>query len=302
MRRALSLRRSRPSEFRHVRRHLLQAPHVDLRPLQDDEPLTDWVRDRTLSGVGDDPFEHQQHRPWPLPRTPWVMRQRWEDLLFAHWRCSSAALRALVPAALDIDVVDGDAWIGVVPFRMSGVGLRGVPGVPGARAFPELNVRTYVRHRGTPGVWFFSLDAASPLAVTVARMWFHLPYFRAEMRVSSDADGVRYSSGRRHAGAADAAFDARYGPSGPVTPAEPGSLAHWLTERYCLFAAARDGRLWRGDIHHAPWPLQPAWAQISVNTMAHASGVELPAGSPLLHFARRLDVRLWAPSALRSPS
>ena len=228
------------------------------------------------------------------------MRQRWEDLLFAHWRCSIDTLRALVPPSLEIDCFDGEAWLGVVPFQMRDVGMRGLPGVPGARDFPELNVRTYVRHQDRPGVWFFSLDAASPLAVSIARMWFHLPYFRAEMQVTPNGDAVRYSSGRRHAGAPDAAFDARYGPSGPVALAAPGSLDHWLTERYCLYAGAEDGRLWRGEIHHAPWPLQPAWAQISLNTIAHAAGIELPPTPPLLHFARRIDVRIWMPRKVRS--
>jgi uncharacterized protein YqjF (DUF2071 family) len=235
-----------------------------------------------------------------MPRTPWVMRQRWEDLLFAHWTCSRETLRALIPAPLEIDTFESDAWLGVVPFRMSGVGLRGLPGLPGARAFAELNVRTYVRHGDKPGVWFFSLDAASPLAVSMARAWFHLPYYRAEMHVSASGEAVRYSSGRTHAGAPDAAFDARYGPTGPVALAAPGSLEHWLTERYCLYAGARDGRLWRGEIHHAPWPLQPAHAQISLNTMSQAARIELSTAPPLLHFARRLDVRLWAPSRLTS--
>ena len=225
------------------------------------------------------------------------MRQRWEDLLFAHWRCSRAVLRDRVPASLEIDTFDGDAWIGVVPFRMANVGLRALPGVPGATAFPELNVRTYVRRDDRPGVWFFSLDAASAIAVRLARAWFRLPYFDAEMHVSANGDHVRYSSARTHAGAPEASFDARYGPSGPVTVASPGTLDHWLIERYCLYAGS-EARLVRADIHHRPWPLQPAWAQISHNTMAHAAGVELPTASPLLHFAKRLDVRAWRPRAV----
>jgi uncharacterized protein YqjF (DUF2071 family) len=226
------------------------------------------------------------------------MRQRWEDLLFAHWRCSIAALRPHLPAALDIDTFAGDAWIGIVPFRMSNVGLRGLPGLPGARAFPELNVRTYVRHGDRPGVWFFSLDAASAIAVRLARTWFRLPYFHAEMHVNSGDGGVRYSSARTHRGAPDASFDARYGPTGPVALAAPGSLDHWLTERYCLYAGSEARGVWRADVHHRPWPLQPAWAQISHNTMAAAAGIDLSTDAPLLHFARRLDVRVWRPRSV----
>jgi uncharacterized protein YqjF (DUF2071 family) len=227
------------------------------------------------------------------------MRQRWEDLLFAHWPCSPGALRPVVPEALEIDTYDGTGWLGVVPFRMSGVRPRGLPPIPAAHAFPELNVRTYVRHGGKAGVWFFSLDAASSFAVAVARLWYHLPYFRADMRVAARGDAVRYSSARTHAGAGEATFDAQYGPTGPVERAAPGTLAHWLTERYCLYASG-GGRLWRGDIHHAPWPLQPAHATISLNTMAHAAGIHLPDTAPLLHFARRLDVRVWAPGRVQA--
>jgi uncharacterized protein len=229
------------------------------------------------------------------------MRQRWEDLLFAHWRCSIGVLRAHVPASLEIDTFDGDAWIGIVPFRMSGVGLRALPGLPGATAFPELNVRTYVRHGDRPGVWFFSLDAASPIAVSLARAWFRLPYFRAEMHVSADGDTVRYSSARTHRGASEASFDARYGPTGPVALASSGTLEHWLTERYCLYAGSAARGLWRAEIHHRPWPLQTAWAQISHNTMAHAAGIDLPTAAPLLHFAKRLDVRVWRPHSISVP-
>lgn len=225
------------------------------------------------------------------------MQQRWEDLLFAHWPCPADVLRRHVPEALTIDTFDGSAWFGVVPFRMSGVRLRWMPALPGAERFPELNVRTYVTLGGKPGVWFLSLDAGSPLAVSVARRWFHLPYYNAEMQVVAHGETVRYSSRRVHPGAPEATFDARYGPGGPVSLAAPGTLEHWLTERYCLYAAASaNGRqIVRGEIHHAPWPLQPAHARVSHNTMAHVAGVALPDAVPLLHFARALDVRLWAP-------
>jgi uncharacterized protein YqjF (DUF2071 family) len=224
------------------------------------------------------------------------MSQRWEDLLFAHWPCDISSVRPFLPEGLELDTFEGRAWVGVVPFRMSGVRPRWLPAIPGTSAFPELNVRTYVRRGGHAGVWFFSLDAASARAVAAARRWFHLPYFNAEMLVSPDGDAVQYSSSRTHAGAPEATFDAWYRPTGPVDRAVPGSLAHWLTERYCLFAADAHGRLYRGDIHHAQWPLQPAEADISHNTMAAAAGLALDATPPFLHFARTLDVRIWWPS------
>ena len=116
------------------------------------------------------------HRPWPVPQKPWVMRQVWHDLVFAHWPVSVDQLRPLIPPGLQIDTYDGQAWIGVVPFRMSGIRPRLLPAVPWLSAFPELNVRTYVVADDKPGVWFFSLEAANLVAVTIARWWYCLLY------------------------------------------------------------------------------------------------------------------------------
>ncbi len=232
------------------------------------------------------------------------MRMTWRDLLFAHWSVSPDDLRPHVPAALELDTFEGSAWLGVVPFRMDNVRLRGLPALPGAGAFPELNVRTYVQAGGRSGVWFFSLDAASRLAVRGARAWFGLPYFDARMTVKTEgtvetgeAVGVHYRSRRIHRRAPPAAFEVTYRPTGPGAPAISGSLDRWLTERYCLFARDRRGTLRSGDIHHAQWQLQPAEAEIRSNTMAEPLGLELP-GEPVLHFARQLDVLAWSPVPL----
>lgn len=240
------------------------------------------------------------HRPWPLPAGRAVMRMTWSELLFAHWRAAPEAVRPLLPAGLELDVRDGAAWVAVVPFRMSGVGLRCLPPLPGTRTFPELNVRTYVTRGGKPGVWFMSLDAASRLAVRGARAWFHLPYFDARMTCDADGGGVRYASDRTHRGAAAGAFRATYSAEGPVFAAAPGSLEHWLTERYCLYSDGGGGRILRGEIHHAPWPLRRARCAITENSMLAAGGAALPPGaSPLspdhLLFAPRIDVVAWAP-------
>lgn len=251
-------------------------------------------------------LEDTAHRPWPLPRSAWAMRMNWENLLFAHWPAPAAALRPLVPRALKLDTFDGSAWLGVVPFRMSGVRLRGLPAVLGTSAFPELNVRTYVTAEGKPGVWFFSLDAASRIAVRAARPWFHLPYFDARMESGTNGEEVAYSSRRIHRGAAPAEFIARYRSTGGDFRSARGSLEHFLTERYCLYsrdsANADDSRLWRGEIHHQQWPLQPAEAEITHNTMTAPLGLRLPDMPPLLHFARRLDVVAWAPLSLKTRS
>jgi uncharacterized protein YqjF (DUF2071 family) len=235
------------------------------------------------------------HRPWPLSRKPWVMAQRWHDLLFAHGPISTRVLRAAVPSALELDTFEGRAWLGVVPFRMSGVRLRGTPAIPGLSAFPELNVRTYVTLGGKPGVYFFSLEARNPIAVAVARAWFHLPYFRARMRCDREGEGIRYESVRTHAGAPPARLAGTYCPVDETLEARPGTLEHWLTERYCLYAALADGRVWRAEIHHPPWPLQRAEASFEHNTMPAAHGLDLEEGLPLLHFVRRQDVVVWNP-------
>jgi uncharacterized protein YqjF (DUF2071 family) len=234
-------------------------------------------------------LEMTAHRPWPLASGPWIMSQHWHDLLFAHWAMPPAMLRRLVPEPLALDLRDEQAWVGVVPFWMSGVRARGTPEIPGLSTFPELNVRTYVAFRGKPGVYFFSLDAASWCAVQTARALYHLPYFHARMSVRSENEVVMYESSRHDA---PAEFRGRYRPIGEVRIRERGSLEHWLTERYCLYTVHR-GAVYVGEIHHQPWPLQDAWAEIDVNSVANADGIPLPATEPVLHFARRLDVLIW---------
>lgn len=223
------------------------------------------------------------------------MTQTWHDLLFAHWAIPGGDLRRLVPQSIELDLYEGQGWIGVVPFRMTGIRRRGVFALPGLSAFLELNVRTYVTLGGRPGVYFFSLDAANNLAVAIARRWFHLPYFHARMSLDQAGGLCRYSSRRK---AAPAEFRARYRPTGDVFLARPGTLEHWLTERYCLYAVDSQGRVYRGEIHHRPWPLQPAQAEIDVNTMTAPLGLALPAAEPLLHFSRRLEVLIWSPERL----
>jgi uncharacterized protein YqjF (DUF2071 family) len=226
------------------------------------------------------------------------MAMQWHDLLFMHWPVHPAVLRPYIPPTLELETFDGAAWLGVTPFRMEGARPRLLPPLPWLSSFPELNVRTYVRAEGKPGVWFFSLDAANPLAVRGARYLFHLPYYDAEMISHSCGGEVRYTSRRSHRVGAPAAFAARYRPTGSVYHAAVGTLDYWLTERYCLYAANRQGRVWRGDIHHAPWPLQPAEAEVERNTMAEQLRLMLPKREPLLHFAKRLDVVAWTLEAV----
>jgi uncharacterized protein YqjF (DUF2071 family) len=242
--------------------------------------------DRLLDEVG--------HRPWPVPERPWTMTMCWRDLLFMHWPVPPRLMAALLPPGLELDTFDGSAWIGVVPFHMTDVGLRMMPSLPWVSAFAELNVRTYAKHGGKSGVWFFSLDAASQIAVETARAWFHLPYLNASIDVTPrDGGWIDYACSRTDRRGNPAAFRARYRPVGDVRRSRPGTLDHWLTERYCFFAVDGRGRIARSDVHHGPWPLQSAEAVVETNTMAQASSVALPPSKPILHFAREIDVVGW---------
>lgn len=239
-------------------------------------------------------LERLDHRDRPPPDRPWSSRQTWCDLLFAHWPVPREALRPLVPPELDIQEMEGSAWIGVVPFRMEGVAPRFVPALPWLSAFPELNVRTYVAHRGVPGLWFLSLDAARWLAVRAARRFFHLPYHHARMQVAERGGRVAYRSVRLDE-PRGLRFEADYEPVSEPREAEPGTLEHWLTERYRLYAADDNGASYRVEVHHRPWPLQEARAHIEVNELLEPHGVALPDPPALLHFARRVAVAVWWP-------
>src|SRR6267154_5876787 len=217
----------------------------------------------------DSPLHHVAHRPWPLPSGPWVMKQIWHDLLFAHWQIPPTLMRPLVPVQLTLDTFEGQCWVGVVPFRMSGIRARGLPPIPGLSRFPELNVRTYVTYGGKAGVYFFSLDAANGPAVWAARKFYHLPYFEAAMTSKEDGESIHYSSSRLRS---DAEFRGHYHAIGETRPPEKGSIEHWLTERYCLYTSY-DNQVFRGNIHHLPWPLQNAEAEFETNTLAAAAKI-----------------------------
>lgn len=228
---------------------------------------------------------------------PWVMHQRWTNLLFAHWPVPPRIVQPLLPPSLTLDTFDGEAWVGVIPFHMSNVRPRFVPPLPWVSAFHELNVRTYVRAGDRSAVWFFSLDASNPLAVRAARAAVHLPYYDARIAVAVAADGsVSYRSDRTHRGAPAASFEAMYRPKGAIYRAAPGTLDHFLVERYELVSMTHRG-LTHVRIAHPPWPLQRASAHIIRNTMGAAAGIELNGEPTHLCFAARVDVLTWLPAA-----
>jgi uncharacterized protein YqjF (DUF2071 family) len=222
---------------------------------------------------------------------------RWHDLLFAHWPVEPESLLPVLPAPLGpkLDIFQGSAWVGVIPFWMSGVRARFAPPVPTAHTFPELNVRTYVTVEGKPGVYFFTLDAASLLAVFGARLTFGLNYKNARMSVKP-GDWLEYEC-RRTDPPRPAEFLGSYraAPNAAAFAPQPGSLEHFVAERYCLYVADSKQRVWRGNIHHLPWKLKAAEWNVRTNTMAQANGIELPATAPMLHYADVMDVLAWPP-------
>jgi hypothetical protein len=220
-----------------------------------------------------------------------LLSMRWRDLLFAHWPVEAETVAAELPADVSVDTYDGDAYLGVVPFVMEDIRLRGAPlGLQ----FGELNLRTYVTVDGEPGVYFFNLDADDRIGVYIARALFQLPYYRATMDVETSGAGtdreVSFRSRRRSSSAPPARFDAEYGPEGDFSTPTAGSLAAFLTERYRFYTTDDRGRIYYGDIDHEPWSLAPATADLAENTLFDANGFDRPDGDPILHFAAPIDV------------
>ena len=220
------------------------------------------------------------------------MTQTWSDLLFAHWRVDATALRSVVPDALPIDEFDGSAWIGVTPFKVSGFRLHHLPPIPLISSFPEVNVRTYATIDGRPGIFFLSLDTSSRFAVESARRIYRLPYFQARQRMRRRGEEVAFGSDRIQRDGPPAELIVRYRAAGAAFEPAPGTLEHFLTERYCLYTLDDAGHVLRGDIAHDPWRIRPARAELPVNTMARPVGLELEE-APLLHLAERRSVLFW---------
>lgn len=220
-----------------------------------------------------------------------VMRMRWRHLLFMHWPVPVDEIRPLVPEPFEIDTFEGAAWVGLVPFTMEDVSPVVLPRMPwrGVTDFHECNVRTYVRHQGEPGVYFFSLDATSRLGVWGARSFFHLPYKFARMGLERVGDEITYSVDRTDAPRATMRCRWRAGDSLP--PSQPGERSHFLTERYQLFTTNKRGEPRRCRISHKPWPLREAELLALDDELVAAAGINLPDAEPVLHHADVLEVR-----------
>jgi uncharacterized protein YqjF (DUF2071 family) len=244
------------------------------------------------------------HKPRPLPAGRWAMTQRCNDLLYAHWPVTASSMASLLPEGLEVDTFQGAAWLGVVPFWLDRLKIRGMPPIFGARSFPEMSLRTYVRDQrtGMQGVYFFSMDASNPLAVAAGRMFYHLPIHWAEMRLEQRSEREFSFYSRRLLSRRKAVFSVRYrglGPSSKLAESHPGTLESFLMERYCFFTRNRAGHTIAAKMHYFPWPLEEAEADIEQNNLAAAIGISLPNQAPVLHYLRRLAVYIWPAELVR---
>ncbi|MFD0870755.1 MULTISPECIES: YqjF family protein [Paenibacillus] len=232
------------------------------------------------------------HFPPAQDEDAWIMKQSWQHVLFLHWPVPVSSIRERVPRPLTIDTFKGQAWLGVVAFRMTGIRLRGCP-VPYPFSFPEVNVRTYVSHQQGPGVYFITLDASDPIVLNIAKWWYKLPYYRAKMQLKHKDGFLKLSS--RRVTSESPSFAAHYRPLSAPYQAEKGTLEHWLTERYRFYCIAKPYvKIYCGQVFHPPWPLQSVELAQLANTLTDALGIHLPDEPVLLHYSRGVNARFSA--------
>ncbi len=242
--------------------------------------------------------------PTMEPEQQVLMHQNWHHLLFLHWEVPPHLLQVLIPPELTIDLFEGKAYVGLIPFTITGVRPVLAPPLPGISSFHEVNVRTYVHRAGRdPGVWFFSLDAASTLAVAAARAAYKLPYFFANITMDVSRDPlprIDYTAHRDDPrGKMPAHAHIRYQPAeGPITHAVPGTIEHFLLERYILYSFDEDHRLHRARVHHQPYPIQrvdvPHWEE----SLVWAAGIKRSGEIAMKHYAREVNVKVYPPETL----
>jgi hypothetical protein len=245
-------------------------------------------------------------KPRPLPPGRWLMTQRWNDLLLAHWPLPAASIAPLLPEGLQVDTFQGLAWLGIIPFWLDRIKVRGIPPIPGVRHFPDLCLRTYVREErtGTRGVYCLSLDSSNLLATAMGRAFYCLPYHWAEMHLEQQTEREFSFYSRRRFASMPVQFKARYrglGPTRKLAEYRAGSLEYFLMERSCLFSSNRAKQPFRANLYNVCWPLEEAEAEIELNDLATAIGIQLPDRKPVLHYTRRMAVYFW-PAELMRPA
>ena len=251
--------------------------------------MTDKIDGRIAEITG-----QTDHRPSPLPKMPWVMAMKEEDLLYIHWPVPVERLRPLVPTELEIETYEGQAWLTMIPFQMTQLHLRGLPPIPGLSTVPQVELRTYVRMKEQSGVTFLSLDANHPLITWVAGNIFQLPYLNAKVELTKRKNSIYFQCRRPASDTTPAAeFVGSYWPVGRPSQAKPGSLEYFLVERYVLFVKGLGNLIYWGAVHHLPWKIQSVEVEIETNTIPAAAGIELPETNPLLYYAAGRNVITW---------
>ncbi|MEA2720994.1 MAG: uncharacterized protein QOJ39_2858 [Candidatus Eremiobacteraeota bacterium] len=236
-----------------------------------------------------------------MTRTGWRIAMDWVDAVFLHWPVPAGSLRSRIPAGLELDTFDGAAWVSIVAFHIVRAHHRGVPPALAWRSFPEINVRTYVRDGERAGVWFFSLDAGSRVAVELGRRVLHLPYCRASIASAFEPGRMSYHLERTDARAPAGCFIAHAAYAGDARTAAPGTLEHWLVERYCFFTVNRRGRTLRGDVAHDPWPLRDATVRVNENSLLEAAGIAPSTSAAIAHVSSGVATRAWPLQTAATP-
>lgn len=238
-------------------------------------------------------FLETRQRPFPIPDGPWLVTQTWNNLLFSHWPIPSKIIKEHLPSSLEVDLFDGQAWVGIIPFYVNHMRIRGLPSIPYFHAYVELNVRTYVTYKGTPGIYFFSLDANKWMHVIGAKIGAFLPYRYASMDMKEENHIIHFYSRRKHTKSEGEQLKLTYQSSSEIYLPNPDSLEYWLFERYCFFTS-RGNYLYRGDIHHDRWRVSDAKVMIHANSMASFLPHKYIESQPLVHFSRKKQVFAWA--------
>ncbi|MFC4619557.1 YqjF family protein [Camelliibacillus cellulosilyticus] len=238
-------------------------------------------------------LDETEHRPFPLPSKRYIMRQTWRNLLFLHWPIPFEKLRPHIPSSLQIDTFNGTAWIGIILFVLEGIYPRGISFISLTPKFPEINVRTYVKRDGKPGIYFMSIDVENWASLKIAKRWYRLPYHSAQISFRKEGRIFHCHSIRKGIGNNSISFEGKYAPVSEVYLSKKGTLDHWLTERYCLFSSKNKVGIYCGEIHHQPWPLQKAEIEVVKNTLFTPFHFDLSEVRPIAYFSTGVDSLMW---------
>ncbi|MBS4197060.1 YqjF family protein [Lederbergia citri] len=232
-----------------------------------------------------------EHRPYPIPSKYWIMRQKWRDVLFMHLPIKPEKLQPYIPSAVEIDTFEDYAWLGVIVFKIDGIFPRGFPPVSIRPAFPEINLRTYVRCNDKPGIYFLSLDVDDWTSCSLAKRWLHVPYHPAKISFQKIEQSYHFESNRNHH--IPIICKGSYTPKSEIFYPENMTLDHWLTERYCFFSHNQKSNVYCLDIHHHPWPLQRAEATIHSNDLCRPFNFDFENETPIFHYSQGVDALIW---------